>query len=78
MATRRIPQELEGVARTEDVNAIQEKVDKCYSQERYEEFQGAVEKIVSRHLKSNLGWGVLLWLITLIASMLLQKIFGIF
>lgn len=73
-----LPSELENVAYVEDVNAIQEKVEKCYSKERYEDFQSAVEKIIGRYLKSVVGWGVFIWLITLIGSMLLQKFFSIF
>jgi hypothetical protein len=79
MAKRKsLPTELENVAYVEDVNAIHEKVEKCYSKERYEDFQGAVEKIISRYLKSVVGWGVFIWLVTLIGSMLLQKFFSIF
>jgi len=73
-----LPKELEGVAFSEDVNAIQEKVEKCYSKDRYEEFLEAVEKIIGRYIKGTVGWAVLLWLITLFASMLLQKFFKIF
>lgn len=75
---RALPAELEGIAYTEDVNAIEEKVSKCYSTERYEDFQLAVEKIVWRYIKSNIAWAVLLWLITLIASMLVEKFLHIF
>ena len=39
-----LPSELENVAYAQDVNALQEQVDKCYSAERYEVFQEAVEK----------------------------------
>ena len=74
---RAIPSELENVAFIEDVNAIQERVEKCYSKERYEDFQGAVEKIIGRYLKSVIAWGALIWLITLIASMLAQKFWAI-
>lgn len=75
---RKIPQELENVAYSEDVNALQEQVDKCYSQQRYEDFQMAVEKIIGRYLRSVVGWAVFVWLVTLIGSMLLQKFFNIF
>ena len=78
MANRRVPAELQNIAYIEDVNAIQEKVEKCYSLERYEEFQDAVEKITGRYLKGKVGWAVLLWLITLIASMLAQKYLAVF
>ena len=73
-----LPAELEGVASAEAVNAIQEKVDKCYSSEKYEDFQEAVEKITWRFMKGSIGWAVLLWLITLVASMLAQKYLSIF
>ncbi|MEK7148251.1 MAG: hypothetical protein AAB758_03050 [Patescibacteria group bacterium] len=73
-----IPTELEGVAFEEDVNAIQEQVERCYSKDRYEDFQEAVEKITERFLKGKVGWAVFIWLITLIASMLAQKFFAIF
>lgn len=56
-----------------DISGLSDRVGKCYSTEKYEDFQGAVEKIVSRYLKSVVVWGVLLWLISLIASMLAQK-----
>lgn len=80
MATKKraLPSELEGVAYAEDVTAIQERVDKCYSTERYEEFQGTVEKIIGRYMKSVLGWSLLVWVASLIGSMFLQKVFSIF
>jgi hypothetical protein len=71
--SRKIPSELENVVYLEDLTAIQERVDKCYSSERYEDFQTAVEKIMGRYLKGNIGWAVVVWIITLIGSMLLQK-----
>lgn len=40
-----IPDELKDVATTGDVNALEQRVEKCYSAERYEEFQEAVRKI---------------------------------
>jgi hypothetical protein len=43
---RKLPAELEGVAFTEDVSAIEEKVGRCYSQDRYQDFQTAVKTIV--------------------------------
>ncbi len=73
-----IPEELQGVATTGDVSALEGKVDKCYSEERYKDFQTAVEEIISRYLKGQLGWAVLLWLITLIASMLAEKFLHVF
>jgi len=50
-----IPEEFENVAFTSDVNALEERMDQCYSAERYEEFQEAVEKIVLRKLDSSDG-----------------------
>lgn len=67
--------ELKNVASTNDVDALDAKVSRCYSQDKYEEFLEAVEKIILRYLKGKIGWAVLLWLITLIGSMLLQKFF---
>lgn len=73
-----IPSELEDVAYKEDISAVHARIDKCYSSENYEKFQESVEKIISRYLKSVVGWGVFIWLITLIGSMLLQKFFNLF
>lgn len=90
-----VPTEFEGVAKTEDINALDDKVAKCYSKDRYEDFQNDVEKIVLKtigsedggdkikkhaqnYFKGQIGWGVLLWLVTLIASMFIQKIFKVF
>ena len=74
-------------------------IKKCYSAERYEEFQEAAEKIILRTLESDAGavktgkhidsrfkdkivWGVLIWLLSVIASTILgavmQRIFKIF
>lgn len=75
---RKTPKELENVAFTEDVNAVQLKVEKCYSSERYEDFQTAVEKIIGRYLKGNVGWAIAVWIFSLVGSMLLQKFFKIF
>lgn len=63
---------------TEKIDPLSQRVEKCYSQERYEEFQEAVEKIIERYLKSVVGWAVFLWLMSVIGSMFLQKIFNIF
>lgn len=75
---KKLPAELEGVAHAEDVNALQEQIEKCYSAERYEDFQTAVEKIIGRYLKTFIAWGLLLWLSSIIGSMLIQKFWGIF
>lgn len=72
-----LPSEYQNLARVEDVSAIDEKVKNCYSQDRYEAFQAAVEKIVARYLKSVIGWAVGLWIASVILSMLAQKFFGI-
>lgn len=50
-----IPEELKDVATTGDVNALEQRVDKCFSTERYEDFQEAVEKIVLRKIDSGEG-----------------------
>ena len=73
----KIPRELEGVATTSDIDVLGEKVSKCYSSERYEEFQTAVEKIIWRYIKSFIGFAVFLWIASILASMMLQKYFGI-
>ena len=71
-------EELRNVAKKSDLNTVEEKVKKCYSSEKYEEFQDAVEKILGRYLKGSVGWVVFIWLITLIGSMFIQKIFAVF
>lgn len=50
-----LPPELQGVARVEDVNAVEEKISKCYSHERYQEFQEAVEKIALKTMGNDDG-----------------------
>lgn len=54
--TSLVPTELEGVATTGDVSALGAKIERCYSSERYEDFQEAVEKIIQRYLKGIVGW----------------------
>lgn len=61
-----------------DISGLAEKLGKCYSAERYEDFQEAVEKLVGRYLKSTVGWAIVLWVISLIGSMLIQKFLHIF
>ncbi len=56
-----------------DISTLGEKVTKCYSSENYEYFQTAVEKIVSRYLKASVGWAIVVWITTMVGSMLLQK-----
>lgn len=74
----KIPSELEGVATTSDIDVLGEKIDKCYSVERYKDFQEAVEEIISRYLKGNVGWVVAVWIISILGSMIAEKFFHIF
>lgn len=48
-----LPPELQDVATSEDLNTLGSKVDRCYSADRYEEFQEAVEKIIWRALETE-------------------------
>lgn len=73
-----IPQEFDDVAYQGDISAVQARMDKCYSSERYEDFQITVEKILSRWLKGNVVWIIVLWIITLVGSMFLEKLGKIF
>ncbi|MEK7571846.1 MAG: hypothetical protein AAB553_06240 [Patescibacteria group bacterium] len=41
-----IPEELRSAAKTEAVDALSEKVDKCFSEDRFEHFQKKVRSIV--------------------------------
>ncbi len=61
MATtpKRLPKEFNDVASIESVNALEEKVGKCYSSEKYEDFQTAVETIVERYLDTDKAHGKL-------------------
>lgn len=89
-----IPYEIEDIATTSDVSALEDKVARCYSADRYKEFQDAVEEIVLRkidtadggekikkhaadYFQGKIVWGVLIWLITMIATALAQKYFNI-
>jgi predicted NAD/FAD-binding protein len=49
----RLPVELENVASLESVNLLEQKIGKCYSSEKYQEFQTAVEVIVERYLDTD-------------------------
>ncbi|MCW1891839.1 MAG: hypothetical protein KIH65_001175 [Candidatus Uhrbacteria bacterium] len=73
-----LPSELEGVAFAQDVTALQDHVDKCYSSERYKEFQESVEHILDRYLKGKVGWVAAVWIVTVVGGMLLQKFVKIF
>jgi hypothetical protein len=42
--------ELEGVAASHEVTLLSQKLDKCYSKDRYEDFQSAVRKIITEAL----------------------------
>lgn len=50
-----IPVELGNIASRSDIDVLDEKVGKCYSLERYEEFQDAVEKIVLKTISGETG-----------------------
>lgn len=56
---RKLPPELQGLAEVEDVNALEEKLAeklaRCYSQDKYEEFQTAVEKISLKAISDEVG-----------------------
>jgi hypothetical protein len=74
-----VPEEFEGVARfTKDITVLEEHVNKCYSAERYEDFQAAVEKIIARYIKQVLVWGALVWIASLIVSMIAEKFLHLF
>lgn len=68
-----IPTELEGVAKKEDLTQIHAKLDRCFTQDKYEDFQDAVEKIVGRYLKGKVGWAIAAWIVSILGSMLAQK-----
>lgn len=46
MAKKKQIPELEGVAKAEVVDALSEKVDRCFSEDRYEHFQEKVKNII--------------------------------
>jgi hypothetical protein len=48
-----LPDELQNVATTEDISMLEGKVNNCYSKDRYEDFQEAVEKIVHKELTTD-------------------------
>jgi vacuolar-type H+-ATPase subunit E/Vma4 len=56
---KRLPKELSDVASIESVNALEEKVGKCYSSENYQKFQTDVETIVERYLDTDKAHGKL-------------------
>ena len=63
-----VPQELEGAATVRDINTLEDRMEKCYSSERYKDFQDAVEEIIGRYVAGKL-WGALeLWLVTIIGT----------
>jgi hypothetical protein len=48
-------------------------MEKCYSSERYKDFQDAVEEIIGRYVAGRL-WGALaLWLVTIIGTAFAEK-----
>ena len=50
---QKLPSELEGVAKVEQLSSLEARVDKAYSSERYEEFQDATEKIFYRAMETE-------------------------
>ncbi|MFZ5391857.1 MAG: hypothetical protein ACOZAR_01550 [Patescibacteria group bacterium] len=58
-ANKPIPDELKDVAKTSDIDALEEKlkqkVDKCYSNERFQEFQKDVKNIALEVIDSGDG-----------------------
>lgn len=73
-----IPEEFGDVAYQGDINAVHARIDKCYSSESYKNFQDAVEEIIGRYLKGNVGWVIALWIISLLGSMIAEKVLHIF
>lgn len=50
-----VPHEWEGVARKDDITHVNEKLDRCYTKDKYDEFQGAVEAISLKALEGTAG-----------------------
>lgn len=50
-----VPRELEGAATVKDVSALESRVEKCYSTEKYEEFQKAVKAIALETIEGGDG-----------------------
>ena len=75
---KKVPEELRATATIDDVNSLSEEVGRCYSKDRYEDFQEAVEKITYRFFTGKFGWALLLWIATLFGSMMIQKFFKVF
>ena len=78
MSQRNNGDDLNAASNVQRVTTLEDKIERCYSADRYEEFQDAVEKISSRWFKGTYGWAVLLWVATIIASVLLEKFGHIF
>ena len=74
---KKLPEELRTTATLEDVNSLSEDIGRCYSKDRFEEFQEAVEKIATKHFKGMIGWFGLLWILSIVVTVLLQKFKGI-
>lgn len=51
--SQQLPNELQDVATTGQLNDLEAHLSKSYSSERYEEFQAAVEKIVHKELTTD-------------------------
>lgn len=49
----KLPAELSDVASIHAVNLLEEKLARCYSADKYQDFQGAVETIIERYLETD-------------------------
>jgi len=48
-----IPPEYQGVFQEQRFSSIEDKLNRCYSADRYEDFEGAVEKILLKHIEMD-------------------------
>lgn len=78
MAQRNNNDDLNAPSNIQRVNSLEDKIERCYSADRYEDFQDAVEKVASRWFKGTYGWAILLWVATIILSMVAEKFGHIF
>ena len=58
------------------IDYLKEKMDKCYSSERYEDFQTAVRKIVDEQIKMKWIYGIFIWILTTIITVVIGKYLG--
>ena len=49
-----LPQEFEGVTK-DSIDRLDEKIDRCYSEDRYKDFQDAVEVIADKYIGTDGG-----------------------